>query len=57
MTTKLLKTVADHRVLRPKRHSAFRSDEIDRRPREDHCGEAAEEKYPQLVPEQKCARN
>ena len=43
MTTKLLKTVAAHRVLRPKRHSAFRSDEIDRRPREDHCGEAAEE--------------
>ena len=42
MTTKLLKTVAAHQLLHPKRRGAFGSGGIDRRPIEVHCGEVAE---------------
>ena len=57
MTTKLLKIVAAHQLLHPKRRGAFGSGGIDRRPIEVHCGEVAEGKRPQPIPEQKSARN
>ena len=56
MTTKLLKIVAAHQLLHPKRRGAFGSGGIDRRPIEVHCGEVAEGKRPQPIPD-KSARN